>query len=157
MIRIATPDDVSEILAMVVELATYEREPDAVTATAEDLRRALFSEPTHVWCHLAEVNGEIAGMALWYLNFSTWQGKHGIYLEDLYVRPSHRGGGLGLALLRTLAQVAVSRDYGRVEWSVLDWNTPSIEFYRRVGAEPMDEWTTYRLSGAVLDDFGAHF
>lgn len=154
MIRAATPADVPVILALITELATYEREPDAVTATEADLAAALFAERPHVWCHLAEVDGAVAGFALWFLNFSTWIGRHGIYLEDLYVRPEHRGNGIGLAMLRMLATTATERGYGRVEWSVLDWNVPSIEFYRRVGATSMDEWTTFRLSDDVLTDFG---
>lgn len=154
MIRAATPADVPVILALITELATYEREPDAVKATEADLTAALFAERPHVWCHLAEVDGAVAGFALWFLNFSTWIGRHGIYLEDLYVRPEHRGSGIGLALLQMLARTAAERGYGRVEWSVLDWNTSSIDFYRRVGATSMDEWTTFRLSDDGLTHFG---
>ncbi|MEO6713141.1 MAG: GNAT family N-acetyltransferase [Mycobacteriales bacterium] len=151
VIRAATPDDVPVILDLITDLAAYEREPESVTATQGDLQAALFGPQPHVWCHIAEVDGVVAGFAVWFLNFSTWLGKHGIYLEDLYVRPQYRGSGLGLALLRAIAATAVQRGYGRVEWSVLDWNTPSIEFYRRVGAQPMDEWTTFRLTGESLN------
>lgn len=153
MIRTATPDDVPQILALIKELAAYEREPDAVTATEETLRDALFAPLPHVWCHLAEVDGDIAGFALWFLNFSTWVGRHGIYLEDLFVRPQYRGTGLGVSLLRTLADAATTRGYGRVEWAVLDWNTPAIDFYRRGGAVPMDDWTIFRLTGDALAEF----
>lgn len=155
MIRAATPADLPVILELIRELATYERESDAVTATEPELFAALFAGQPHVWCHLAEVNGEVAGFAVWFLNFSTWVGRHGIYLEDLYVRPQHRGTGIGLALLRTLAARAAERGYGRVEWAVLDWNAPSIDFYRRAGAVPMDEWTVFRLTGDALVDFAA--
>jgi GNAT superfamily N-acetyltransferase len=142
------------IRQLITELASYEREPESVTATDDDLRDALFADQPHVWCHIAEVDGDVAGFAVWFLNFSTWVGKHGIYLEDLYVRPEHRGSGVGLALLRMLASTATERGYGRVEWSVLDWNTPSIEFYKRAGAVPLDEWTMFRLTGDALREFG---
>lgn len=153
MIRTAAPADVPVILELIRELATYEREPAAVTATEQDLHAALFAPQPQVWCHIAEVGGEVAGFAVWFLNFSTWIGKHGIYLEDLYVHPQHRGTGIGGELLRTVAATAAQRGYRRVEWAVLDWNTPSIEFYRRVGAIPMDEWTVFRLTGDALTDF----
>jgi len=152
VIRAAVPADVPVILTLIKELAAYEREPDAVTAAEADLHAALFAEHPHLWCHVAEVDGEVAGVAVWFLNFSTWAGRHGIYLEDLYVRPEHRGTGIGLALLRTLAQTASERGYGRVEWWVLGWNTPSIDFYKRVGAIAMDEWTVFRLTGDALAD-----
>jgi GNAT superfamily N-acetyltransferase len=155
VIRAATPDDVPVILALITELATYEREPDAVTATEDDLRAALFAEPAHLWCHVAEVDGDVAGFAMWFLNFSTWNGTHGIYLEDLFVRPQHRGTGLGIELLRTLASTAAQSGYRRVEWAVLDWNTPSIDFYKRVGALPMDEWRIFRLTGDALSELAA--
>jgi GNAT superfamily N-acetyltransferase len=149
VIRPAVPADVPRVLALVGELATYEREPDAVRATEDGLRDALFGPSPAVFCHVAEVSGrdggEVVGFALWFLNFSTWLGRHGIYLEDLYVRPSHRGTGLGRALLDTLTAIADERGYGRVEWAVLDWNTPAQGFYRSLGAVPMDEWTVWRL------------
>ncbi|HWL37333.1 MAG TPA: GNAT family N-acetyltransferase [Frankiaceae bacterium] len=151
MIRPAVPDDVPVVLALIRELATYEREPDAVVATEDGLRTALFGDSPAVHCHVAEEDGEVVGFALWFLNFSTWLGRHGIYLEDLYVRPSHRGGGLGKALLETLTSIAAERGYGRVEWSVLDWNEPAQAFYRSLGAEPMDEWTVWRLTPAAPD------
>ncbi len=113
----------------------------------------MFAPQPAVWCHIAEVDGEVAGFALWYLTFSTWVGRHGIYLEDLFVRPAFRGRGVGVALLRTLARTAAERGYQRVEWAVLDWNQPAIDFYRRAGARPMDEWTVFRLTGDALTSF----
>ena len=139
------------VLALVRELAAYEREPDAVVATEDGLRAALFGDSPAVFCHVAEDGGEVVGFALWFLNFSTWLSRHGIYLEDLYVRPSHRGTGLGKALLETLTSIARERGYGRVEWWVLDWNEPARAFYRSLGARPMDEWTVWRLTGDALD------
>jgi GNAT superfamily N-acetyltransferase len=157
MIRPATPDDVPAILAMVRDLAEYERARHEATATEAQLRAALFTEHPAVFAHIAEdeETGEAVGFALWFLNFSTWRGRHGIYLEDLYVKPHARGGGHGRALLTRLAQLGVERGYGRVEWSVLDWNEPSIGFYKSLGAVPMDEWTVFRLAGDALDRLGA--
>ena len=155
MIRPARPDDVPTMLAFVHELAEYEREPDAVTATEADLHAALFGPEPKVWAHLAEEGGEVVGQAVWYLSFSTWTGRHGIWLDDLYVRPEHRGKGHGLALLRSLAEVCVERGYQRFEWWVLDWNLPSIELYRAIGAAPMDDWTVQRLSGEALHTLGS--
>ncbi|GAA1627784.1 GNAT family N-acetyltransferase [Georgenia ruanii] len=154
-IRPARPEDVPVILQLVHDLAVYEREPDAVKATAEGLRDALFGPAPAVFAHVAEEDGEVQGFALWFRNFSTWEGVHGIYLEDLYVRPEARGRGHGSALLRTLAQIADERGYARVEWAVLNWNAPSIGFYRSLGARPQDEWTTFRLTGAALAELAA--
>ncbi|MFF8607920.1 GNAT family N-acetyltransferase [Streptomyces sp. NPDC015346] len=155
MIRTATPDDVPVIHAMVRELAEYEKALDEARATEEQLREALFGEHPAAFAHIAETDeGEVAGFALWFLNFSTWRGVHGIYLEDLYVRPSMRGGGHGKALLRELARICVERGYERLEWSVLDWNTPSINFYKSLGARPQDEWTVYRLTDEALASLG---
>jgi len=153
MIRHATPDDVPAILAMVRELAEYERAPHEAVATEEQLRTALFGDHPAVFAHMAvdDASGEPVGFALWFLNFSTWRGVHGIYLEDLYVRPEHRGSGHGKALLLGLARICVERGYGRLEWSVLDWNEPSIGFYKSLGAVPMDEWTVFRLTGDTLN------
>jgi GNAT superfamily N-acetyltransferase len=154
IIRRAVEADVDTVVAMVHELAGYERAPHECHLTAAQLRAALF-EPAApaLFCHVAELDGTVVGFALWFLNFSTWRGTHGIYLEDLYVQPQHRGTGLGRELLRTLAEVCVQRGYGRLEWSVLDWNTPSIEFYEAAGAVPMDEWTVFRLTDDALRDF----
>lgn len=146
MIRSATPDDVPAILTLVRELATYERAAHEVIATEDDLRAALFGEAPAVFCHVAETGGEVVGFALWFRTFSTWLGRHGIWLEDLYVRPAHRGSGLGRALLETLA---AERGDGRLEWAVLDWNEPAQGFYRTLGAAPQDEWTTWRLGVAT--------
>src|ERR687896_953937 len=143
-IRRIEQTDLPVVVEMVHELALYEREPDECHLTVGQLESALFSEAPALFGHVGEVDGEVAGMALWFLNFSTWRGTHGIYLEDLYVRPAHRGKGLGRELLRTLAELCVQRGYSRLEWWVLDWNTPSIEFYKATGAVPMDEWTVFR-------------
>lgn len=150
MIRPATPEDVPAILAMIAELADYERAPHEAVATEEQLRSALFGSTPHVYAHLAVDNGEPVGFALWFLNFSTWRGVHGIYLEDLYVRPGARGGGHGKALLAELARICVDRGYARLEWWVLDWN-PARDFYRAIGAEALTEWVPYRLSGVALE------
>ncbi|MEU7030456.1 GNAT family N-acetyltransferase [Streptomyces sp. NPDC046275] len=155
MIRTATPDDVPHIHRMVRDLAEYEKALDEVRATPEQLREALFGERPAAFAHIAETeDGEIAGFALWFLNFSTWRGVHGIYLEDLYVRPELRGGGYGKALLAELARICVERGYERLEWSVLDWNAPSIAFYESLGARPQDEWTVYRLTDGALKALG---
>ena len=135
---------------MIRELAEYEREPNAVVATEAMLHEALFGDSPAVFGLIAEDEGVTVGFALWFLNFSTWLGRHGIYLEDLYVRPQHRGSGHGKALLAELARICVERGYGRFEWWVLDWNTPAIDFYRSIGAEPMDEWTVQRVTGDAL-------
>lgn len=156
-IREATPDDVPAILRLVRELAIYEKEPDAVEATEEHFRMALFpvsGTPT-TFAHVAEVDGEVVGMAIWYLTFSTWTGVNGIWLEDLFVEPAHRGSGLGRELLATLARTCVERGYQRLEWWVLDWNEPSIGFYRSLGAVPQDEWTVFRMDGQALSDLGS--
>lgn len=149
-IREATPDDAEAIVALITELAVYERAGDQVEITPERLHAVLFAEAPQAWCLVAERHGEVVGMALWFLNFSTWTGTHGVYLEDLVVRESARGSGLGTALLRSLAAIAVENGFRRFEWSVLDWNAPSIGFYRSLGALPNDEWTTWRLSGDAL-------
>jgi GNAT superfamily N-acetyltransferase len=154
-IRPATVEDVPVILQMIHELAVYEKEPDAVRNTPEMLAGVLFGENPRVFAAMAEnESGEIRGFALWFLNYSTWEGVHGIYLEDLYVTPEARGEGHGKALLQHLAATAVERGYARVEWSVLDWNEPSINFYKKLGAFPMEEWSTFRLTGEALESFG---
>ncbi len=142
---------------MVRELAEYEKALDEAKATEEQLAEALFGERPAAFAHIAEdeVTGEPVGFALWFLNFSTWRGVHGIYLEDLYVRPSARGGGHGRALLTELARICVERGYERLEWSVLDWNAPSIAFYKALGALPQDEWTVYRLTDDALRELGS--
>jgi GNAT superfamily N-acetyltransferase len=154
-IRRARPDDVPAIVDLVYGLADYERAPDECRLTADQLQKALFGEAPAVFCHVAEPDGEVVGCALWFLSFSTWRGVHGIYLEDLFVRPEHRGSGLGKALLVALAQECVRNNYERLEWSVLDWNTPAIDFYESLGAHPQDEWTTYRLTDTALTKLGS--
>ncbi|MFD4833626.1 GNAT family N-acetyltransferase [Streptomyces uncialis] len=157
MIRTAVPDDVPVIHAMVRELAEYEKALHEVRATEEQLRTALFGDHPAAFAHVAQdaETGEAIGFALWFLNFSTWRGVHGIYLEDLYVRPERRGGGHGKALLTELARICVDRGYERLEWSVLDWNKPSIDFYRSLGATPQDEWTVHRLTDTALKSLAA--
>jgi GNAT superfamily N-acetyltransferase len=156
MIRTAVPADVPVIHAMVRELAEYEKALHEANATEEQLREALFGERPAAFAHIAETeDGEAAGFALWFLNFSTWRGAHGIYLEDLYVRPGMRGSGYGKELLAELARICVERGYERLEWSVLDWNTPSIDFYKSLGARPQDEWTVYRLTDEALTALGS--
>jgi GNAT superfamily N-acetyltransferase len=155
-VRAMVPADVPLVLGMVRELAAYEKAEHEAAMTEQELHGALFGEAPALFGHVAETDGgTIAGFAVWFLNFSTWRGTHGIYLEDLYVRPEHRGSGFGRELLRTLAEVCVARGYSRLEWSVLDWNAPSIEFYRAAGAEPMDEWTVFRLTDDALPRFAA--
>ncbi|WP_447038945.1 N-acetyltransferase family protein [Streptomyces sp. DSM 118878] len=156
MIRTAVPADVPVIHALVRDLATYEKAADEAVATEEQLREALFGERPAAFAHIAQddASGETVGFALWFLNFSTWRGVHGIYLEDLYVRPEARGGGHGKALLTELARICVERGYERLEWSVLDWNEPSINFYRSLEARAQDEWTVYRLADAALTTLG---
>ncbi|MEU2059555.1 GNAT family N-acetyltransferase [Streptomyces sp. NPDC013455] len=157
MIRTATPADVPVIHTLIRELAEYEKAPEEARAGQEQLREALFGERPAAFAHLAvdEDSGEPVGFALWFLNFSTWRGVHGIYLEDLYVRPGARGGGHGRALLTELARICVERGYERLEWSVLNWNRPAIGFYEALGARPQDEWTVYRLTDEALTALGS--
>jgi GNAT superfamily N-acetyltransferase len=150
VVRPATAGDVPTMVELVRDLAAYERAADRVELTSELLEAALFGHDPAVFAHVATVGGEVAGFTLWFVTFSTWLGRHGIYLEDLYVRPEHRGEGLGKALLAELARVCVERGYGRLEWSVLDWNTSAVDFYRAHGATPQDEWTVFRLAGSPL-------
>ena len=149
-IRSATPDDVPQILRFVRELAEFEREPDAVEATEPMLEEALFAERPAAEALIAEVDGTPVAFALFFHNFSTWTGKRGLYLEDLYVTPEARGTGVGTALLRHLAGIALDRGCGRFEWAVLDWNEPAIKFYRAMGAVGMDEWRVQRVTGDAL-------
>jgi GNAT superfamily N-acetyltransferase len=154
-VRPIRPGDVPAVVGLVRELAEYEKAAHEVRLTEEHLTAALFGDSPKLFGHVAVAGGEVVGMALWFLNFSTWRGTHGIYLEDLYVQPGHRGSGLGRELLRTLAEVCVERGYSRLEWSVLDWNTLSIDFYKAAGAVPMDEWTVFRLTDEALRGFAA--
>lgn len=149
-IRPATPDDVPVILRFVHELAAFEREPDAVKATEPMLTAALFGPHPAAEAVIAESDGVAVGHAIFFHNFSTWVGKRGLYLEDLYVTPSARGGGIGRALLRHLARLAIERDCARFEWSVLDWNDGAIALYRALGAKGLDDWTVQRVDGNAL-------
>ena len=142
------------VVGLVHELAEYEKAPRQCHLTADQLRTALFGEAPALFGHVAESGGEVVGCALWFLNFSTWRGVHGIYLEDLFVSQTQRGSGLGKALLAALADECVRRGLGRLEWSVLDWN-PATEFYKAMDAAPMDEWTVYRLSDEPLRTLAA--
>lgn len=143
------------MVALVRELAEYERSAHEVELTPEGLHKDLFGEAPRVFAHVAEVDGEIVGTAIWFFSYSTWRGRHGVYLEDLFVRPEHRGAGHGRALLAALAAEAVRHGCARVEWAVLDWNTPAIDFYRSLGAVAMDEWTTFRLTSDALTALAA--
>jgi GNAT superfamily N-acetyltransferase len=154
-IRKATPRDIPLILEFIRELAEYERMPEEAVATAEDLKRVGFSGEPRFYVEIAEWGGEPAGFALWFYNYSTWQGKSGLYLEDLFVRPRFRKKGIGKALLVHLARVAVEQGCGRYQWQVLDWNTPAIEFYESLGAKVMGEWLTMRVCGDSLQRLGA--
>ncbi len=155
MIRPARPDDVDTLVELIHELAEFERSPGSVEITATQLHDALFGPSPAVYAHVADEEGVVVGMAIWFLTFSTWTGRHGIHLEDLYVRPGSRSGGVGRALLTELAAIARRSGYARVEWSVLDWNEPAIGFYRSLGAGPLDEWIGYRLSGPALTQLAA--
>lgn len=156
-IRRALPTDVEAMHEMIVELAVYEKEPEAVVATAADLKEALFATSPHLFADVAVVDGAVVGMAIWFYNYSTWLGRHGIYLEDLYVRPSARGQGVGEALLRALAQRCVGENLGRLDWWVLRWNnepdSSAGRLYSRIGARPLDEWVPMRLTGEELKKF----
>jgi GNAT superfamily N-acetyltransferase len=153
-IRPAQRQEVGIVLQLIHDLAVYEKAPNEVEATEKELLETIFSSDPKVFCDLVEVDGEIAGMAIWFLNYSTWQGKHGIYLEDLFIKPEYRGRGYGKALLKHLAKICDDKGYGRFQWWVLDWNSPAIEFYRSLGAVAMDEWTVYRVSGQALKELG---
>lgn len=144
------------IYRLIRDLAAYERSLPEVTGTEQDLASALFGREPAVFAHVADHDGRVAGFALWYLSYSTWQGRHGIYLEDLYVEPEHRGRGYGRLLLAELAALCVEHGYGRLEWSVLDWNAPALGFYTSLGAAAMDEWTVHRLAGPALQALTDH-
>ena len=151
-LREARPGDEPGILACITALAVYEKEPDAVETTVEQLTATLFGPDPRAFAHVVERDGQIVGIAVWFITYSTWTGRHGIWLEDLFVLDSERGRGYGKALMRALAAVCVERGYSRFEWTVLDWNEPAIGFYRSLGVTPMSEWTTQRLTGDALRD-----
>jgi len=152
-IRLAIPSDAEDIHRLIYELAVYEKAPEQMVATIDQINGALFNDKPVAFCHVAEVDGKIVGIALWFLNYSTWLGKAGIYLEDLFVQPEYRGHGIGKGFMKTLAQLCIERGYERFQWWVLDWNEPSIDFYKSLGAVAMDEWTVFRLSGGALKKF----
>lgn len=155
MIRYARSDDIPRILQLIKDLAEYEKAPHEAIATERQLQESIFSPNPHAFAHVAEFEGEVVGISIWFLNYSTWLGRPGIYLEDLFVDPAHRGRGFGLALLKELAKICIERGYERLQWWVLDWNEPSIDFYQSLGAIAMDEWTVYRMSGDALKKLGA--
>jgi GNAT superfamily N-acetyltransferase len=154
MIRTAVAEDVDALVTLIHDLAEFERSPGSVEITAGQLRDSLFAPSPTVFAHVAEEQGHVVGMAIWYLTFSTWTGRNGIHLEDLFVRPEARATGVGRALLAELASIAARSGYARVEWSVLDWNETALGFYRSLGAVPLDEWIGYRLSGEALATLG---
>ncbi len=150
VIRPARPGDVPAIDQLIRDLAGYERSLPEVTGTQQNLASALFGPQPAVFAHVVDHDGRVAGFALWYLSYSTWQGRHGIYLEDIYVEPAQRRRGYGRQLLAELAALCIERGYGRLEWSVLDWNVPALGFYSSLGATAMDQWTVHRLTGQAL-------
>lgn len=154
-IRGANIRDSAIILRFVTELARYEKAEHEVIATESDIKRSLFDSDSTTRAVICEIDSQPAGFALYFFNFSTWLGKHGLYLEDLYISPEFRSAGAGRALLKYLAKIAVSRNCGRFEWSVLDWNEPAIQFYKSIGAEPQNEWVIYRLAGQALEEFAS--
>jgi len=149
-VRDATPSDIDQIYDYIHALAEYEKAPDEAVLSKYDLNQSLFGQSPQVYCLLSVQDEQVSGIAIWHLNYSTWLGKHGIYLEDLFVDPKFRGQGHGKALLVRLAQICVERGYPRFSWWVLDWNKPSIDFYESLGAKAMDEWTVFRVSGDAL-------
>ena len=155
IIRPAELTDVPTIMQFIIDLAVYEKAVEEVVSNEEHIIKALFCEQARAFGLIAEVDGTAVGFAVYFYNYSTWLGKHGIYLEDLYVTPDSRGLGAGKALLQRLAQLAVENDCHRLEWSVLDWNEPAIQFYKAMGAVAMDEWTVYRLTGKALKQFAS--
>jgi len=152
-IRQAQPDDSQIIFDMITELAIYEKAPEQVVTSAEEIRATLFGPESKTEALISEADGKIIGYAVFFTSYSTWLGRNGIYLEDLYVSPAARGQGAGKALIKHIAGLAVERQCGRLEWSVLDWNTPAIDFYKSIGALPQSEWVRYRLDGEALHNF----
>lgn len=155
VLRPATAADAGLILRFIIELAVYEKEPDAVVTDQDGIAASLFGQGATAKALIAELDAEPVGYAVWFASYSTWLGRNGLYLEDLYVTPEMRGRGVGKAILRHLAALAVAQGCGRMEWSVLDWNAPAIAFYESVGARPQSEWTVFRLTGDALSTFAA--
>jgi len=153
IIRQATPEDAQAIYDMIYELAVYEKAPEEVVTTPDEIRATLFAADSKTEALICEAEGKPVGYAVFFTSYSTWLGRNGIYMEDLYVSPDYRGNGAGKALLKTIAKYAVERKCGRLEWSVLDWNQPAIDFYLSIGAAAQSEWVRYRLSGDALIDF----
>ncbi len=154
-IRSAVKADAPRILELIKDLAEYEKAPLEAKATLQQIEETIFGDAPSAFCHVAECEGRVVGIAIWFLNYSTWIGKPGIYLEDLYIDVAHRGKGFGTAFLKCLANICIERGYERFQWSCLDWNTPSIAFYKSIGAEALDEWTVYRVSGDALAKLAA--
>lgn len=154
-IRPACPDDAALIFSLVRELADYERLAHEVDATQDQIAAALFGDQPKLFCDIASWQGEPVGFAIWFFNFSTFRGRHGLYLEDIFVRPALRGKGIGKALMRHLARHCLDKGLARFEWTVLDWNKPSIEFYRSIGARVLEDWRVCRMSGEALGEFAA--
>jgi len=154
-VRTATVEDAEVILALIIELAIYEKAEHEVVTTVDEIRESIFGSHSKASALIAEVDNKPVAYAVYFYNYSTWLGKNGIYLVDIYVSPEYRQQGIGKALLQRVSKIAVNQNCGRVEWSVLDWNTPAIEFYESLGAKPQDEWTVYRLSGDELKNFAA--
>ncbi|WP_425505530.1 N-acetyltransferase family protein [Stenotrophomonas koreensis] len=155
VLRPAIAADAGLILRFIIELAVYEKEPDAVVTDQDGIAASLFGQGATAKALIAELDAEPVGYAVWFASYSTWLGRNGLYLEDLYVTPEMRGRGVGKAILRQLAALAVAQGCGRMEWSVLDWNAPAIAFYESVGARPQSEWTVFRLTGDALNTFAA--
>ncbi len=152
-IRQATAEDSALVLGFIMELAIYEKAENEVTATVSDIENSLFDGNSSTKAVICTIDNVPVGFAVYFFNYSTWLGKHGLYLEDLYVSPESRGSGAGMALLKHLARIAISRNCGRFEWNVLDWNEPAIRLYQSMGAKPQNEWVGYRLSGKALEEF----
>lgn len=155
VLRPATAADAGLILRFIIELAVYEKEPDAVVTDQDGIAASLFGQGATAKALIAELDAEPVGYAVWFASYSTWLGRNGLYLEDLYVTPEMRGRGVGKAILRQLAALAVAQGCGRMEWSVLDWNAPAIAFYESVGARPQSDWTVFRLTDDALSTFAA--
>ncbi|WP_194205309.1 GNAT family N-acetyltransferase [Superficieibacter sp. 1612_C1] len=149
-IRQARPEDATAIYDMIYELAAYEKAPEEVITTPDEIRKTLFGADSKTEALICEIGGKTVGYAVFFTSYSTWLGRNGIYMEDLYISPDYRGQGAGRSLLKNIAQCAVKRQCGRLEWSVLDWNQPAIDFYLSIGALPQSEWVRYRLDGEAL-------
>lgn len=155
IVRAATIDDIGSLFKFIKDLAIYEKAEHEVLATEQSLKESIFSDNSHVFALICELDGMAIGSAIYFFNYSTWLAKPGLYLEDLYVMPEYRGKGAGIKLLKTMAKIAENKGCARFEWSCLDWNTPSREFYHSIGAQAQEEWVSYRMTGKNLSDFAA--